>query len=264
MPLAASSPPWLLTLGFGHNDMYSYRLIERLGRNSASDPRPRHGTSPEQSRRGQHHADGRPEGLHPDNRPWRLHFRRRAQRPRPMTSIFQKPYSMFAAENGTLAPGYGTQTVDADDFQHDTECLPRHCFPGSRVRALFSPAQVLEDFADPLPQGRKLRHQVSEPCTIPPTAEETRRLMNSFSSHLQRNLDRLGAQMLTKLWKKTTEFFVVASAVRDAPMARADDGIDGQMVRLSPLMLKPGLHSHQGLVPFTVPGLGLPVELSTF
>ena len=27
-------PFWLLTLGFGHNDMYWYRLIERLGRNS--------------------------------------------------------------------------------------------------------------------------------------------------------------------------------------------------------------------------------------
>ena len=27
-------PPWLLTLGFGHRDMFWYRLIERLGRNS--------------------------------------------------------------------------------------------------------------------------------------------------------------------------------------------------------------------------------------
>lgn len=27
-------PPWLLTLGFAHSDMYWYRLIERLGRNS--------------------------------------------------------------------------------------------------------------------------------------------------------------------------------------------------------------------------------------
>ena len=27
-------PFWLLTLGFGHNDMFWYRLIERLGRNS--------------------------------------------------------------------------------------------------------------------------------------------------------------------------------------------------------------------------------------
>ena len=26
--------PWLLTIGFGHSDMYWYRVIERLGRNS--------------------------------------------------------------------------------------------------------------------------------------------------------------------------------------------------------------------------------------
>ena len=33
--LAANGVPfWLLTLGFGHNDMFWYRLIERLGRNS--------------------------------------------------------------------------------------------------------------------------------------------------------------------------------------------------------------------------------------
>ena len=27
-------PPWLLTIGFGHSDMYWYRALERLGRNS--------------------------------------------------------------------------------------------------------------------------------------------------------------------------------------------------------------------------------------
>ncbi|MGZ5974842.1 MAG: hypothetical protein ACXWPK_15720 [Isosphaeraceae bacterium] len=27
-------PPWLLAIGFGHSDMYSYRVTERLGRNS--------------------------------------------------------------------------------------------------------------------------------------------------------------------------------------------------------------------------------------
>ena len=29
-----ASPAWLLTIGFGHSDMFWYRLIERLGRNS--------------------------------------------------------------------------------------------------------------------------------------------------------------------------------------------------------------------------------------
>ena len=27
-------PPWLLKLGFGHSEMYWYRVLERLGRNS--------------------------------------------------------------------------------------------------------------------------------------------------------------------------------------------------------------------------------------
>jgi hypothetical protein len=32
--LSFGVPPWVLTRGFGHNDMYWYRLLERLGRNS--------------------------------------------------------------------------------------------------------------------------------------------------------------------------------------------------------------------------------------
>ena len=34
MLAAYGVPAWLLTQGFGHNDMYWYRLIERLGRHS--------------------------------------------------------------------------------------------------------------------------------------------------------------------------------------------------------------------------------------
>jgi hypothetical protein len=32
--LSFGVPPWVLTWGFGHNDMYWYRLLERIGRNS--------------------------------------------------------------------------------------------------------------------------------------------------------------------------------------------------------------------------------------
>jgi hypothetical protein len=37
-------PPWLLKIGFGHSEMYWYRIIERLGRNSfGGNHRPRRG-----------------------------------------------------------------------------------------------------------------------------------------------------------------------------------------------------------------------------
>ena len=78
--LAAHGVPfWLLTLGFGHNDMFWYRLIERLGRNSLV------GTTyttrlscPRIWRRTSITPTGRTEGLYPDNRRRQLHFGRGA------------------------------------------------------------------------------------------------------------------------------------------------------------------------------------------
>jgi hypothetical protein len=51
-------PAWVLTLGFGHNDMYWHRLVERLGRNSlvgttVRDPE----RLPEDLAADEHHAD---------------------------------------------------------------------------------------------------------------------------------------------------------------------------------------------------------------
>ena len=56
--LAAHDVPfWLLTLGFGHNDMFWYRLIERLGRTVWWDHRPRPGPVLSHLAADEHHAD---------------------------------------------------------------------------------------------------------------------------------------------------------------------------------------------------------------
>ena len=81
MLLAAHDVPfWLLTLGFGHNDMFWYRLIERLGRNSLVGTTVRDAAQlPSHLAADEHHADwGRPEGLRRDNRRRGLRFGRRA------------------------------------------------------------------------------------------------------------------------------------------------------------------------------------------
>src|SRR5512142_2051713 len=50
--------PWLLTIGFGHSDMYWYRLIERLGRNSLVGTTVRDATQlPAHLAADEHHAD---------------------------------------------------------------------------------------------------------------------------------------------------------------------------------------------------------------
>ena len=51
-------PPWLLTIGFGHSDMYWYRVIERLGRNSLVGTTVRDSAQlPEHLVADEHHAD---------------------------------------------------------------------------------------------------------------------------------------------------------------------------------------------------------------
>ena len=70
-------PPWLLKIGFGHNDMFWYRLIERLGETVWWEPpsATRH-TCPSIWWRTNITPTGRPEGLHPHNCRRRLHFGR--------------------------------------------------------------------------------------------------------------------------------------------------------------------------------------------
>lgn len=67
--LSYGVPCWLVTQLFGHNDMFWYRQVERLGRNSlvgtticVADSLPQHLAADE------HHAHWRPEGLHCNDR----------------------------------------------------------------------------------------------------------------------------------------------------------------------------------------------------
>jgi len=51
-------PPWLLAIGFGHSDMYWYRVTERLGRNSLVGTTVRDAAQlPEHLVADEHHAD---------------------------------------------------------------------------------------------------------------------------------------------------------------------------------------------------------------
>ena len=75
---AQGVPPWLLTIGFGHSDMYWYRVMERLGRQSGGNHRPRLGTVALASGGGRASRRGPARRATPDNR-WRgLRFGRRA------------------------------------------------------------------------------------------------------------------------------------------------------------------------------------------
>ena len=67
-------PAWLLTIGFGHSEMYWYRLIERLGRNSLVGTTVRDAARLPDAPGGRRASRrlGRPEGLRRDHRRRRL------------------------------------------------------------------------------------------------------------------------------------------------------------------------------------------------
>jgi hypothetical protein len=57
-------PAWLLTIGFGHSDMYWYRVLERLGRNSLGGTTVRDAAGARTGGRRASRRLGRPEGIH--------------------------------------------------------------------------------------------------------------------------------------------------------------------------------------------------------
>ena len=106
-------PPWLLTIGFGHSDMYWYRVIERLGRNSLVGTTVRDAAQlPEHLAADEHHADwAGQKGYIPTTVTggciWGVALTAAADDAHP-----QEAYGVFAAEARDVDPEYAPQTVN--------------------------------------------------------------------------------------------------------------------------------------------------------
>ena len=117
-------PPWLLTIGFGHSDMYWYRVIERLGRNSLVGTTVRDAAQlPAHLAADEHHAD------------WA------GQKGYVATTVgggcvlgvaltasaddlhLQEAYGVFAAEPRDVAPEYAPER-SRRRLGGDVECVP--------------------------------------------------------------------------------------------------------------------------------------------
>ncbi len=190
--LAAHDVPfWLLTLGFGHNDMFWYRLIERLGRNSlvgttVHDP----AQLPSHLAADEHHADWAGQKGYIPTTVGGGCILGVALTAAADDAHLQEAYGVFAAEARDVRT-----RVRPRDGQHrwlggHAQCVPDVVSP-DHGGALFS-ARVLED-SRPLPQG---------PRTAPPgVGRVLRGHCRGVSTPDERastvvwhaNLDRLGA-----------------------------------------------------------------------
>ncbi|MGH7200966.1 MAG: hypothetical protein ACREJB_10210 [Planctomycetaceae bacterium] len=234
-------PPWLLTIGFGHNDMSWYRLIERLGRNSLVGTTVRDAARrPEHLAADEHHVDWAGEkgdiattvgggcilGVA---------LTKSADDPH-----LQAAYGEFAAEARDVDPQYAPRTVNTDGW-----AATRNAF-----RALFATITLVLCFLhgflkirDRCRKHRELHRHVWDVYRAA-AAEEFRRLMSEFQQWCGgQTWTAPVREMLTKLWNKTEPYAV---AYAHPGCHRTSNAVDRPMNRLARLLYAGrGLHGRQ-------------------
>jgi hypothetical protein len=234
-------PAWLLTIGFGHSDMFWYRLVERLGRNSLVGTTVRDPAAlPAHLAADEHHADwagrkgyvattvggGCVLGVAVTSAADDIHLR--------------EAYGVFAAEASDVQPEYVPETVSTDGWAA-TQNAFLAWFPLITVVLCF-----LHGFLKIRDRGRKARELHGRVWDVyrAATAEEFRRLMNAFQQWCAtRTWTASVSEMLTKLWDRT-ESYAVAYAYPGCH--RTSNAVDRPMNRLCRLMYAGrGVHGHQ-------------------
>lgn len=235
-------PPWLLKIGFGHSEMYWYRVVERLGRSSlvgttVRDP----ARLPSHLAADEHHADWAGQkgylattvgggcilGVALTSAADDVHLR--------------EAYGVFAAEARDVEPRYAPETVNVDGW-----AATRNAF-----LALFPSIAVILCFLhgflkirDRCRKARDLHRRVWE-IYHAATAEEFRRLMGELQDWCAtQTLTAPVREMLEKLVNKTESYAV---AYDHPGCHRTSNAVDRPMNRLCRLMYAGrGLHGHQG------------------
>lgn len=202
-------PVWLLTVVFGHSDMYWHRHLERLGRNSlvgttVRDP----ARLPEHLAADEHHVDWQGEKGYVATTVGGGCILGIALTKSADDEHLEAAYGTFAAEAQDVDPQYTPQTVNTDGW-----ASTRNAF-----QALFATITVVLCFLhgflkirDRCRTARELHRRVWDVYRAA-TAEEFRRLMNELQQWCSTQTWTASVQqMLTKLWNKT-EAYVTAYA----------------------------------------------------
>ena len=202
-------PPWLLTIGFGHSDMYWYRQIERLGRNSVVGA-----TVRDAPRLLEHLAADDPH--------------------------LQAAYRDFAAEARDVHPQYAPETVNTDGW-----AATRNAFQAlfATITVVLCFLHGFLKIRDRCRKHHELHRRVWDVYRAA-TAEEFRRLMSELQQWCGgQTWTAAVREMLTKLWNKR-EAYVVAYA--HPGCHRTSNAVDRPMNRLGRLLYAGrGLHGHQ-------------------
>ena len=234
-------PAWLLTIGFGHDDMYWYRLVERLGRNSLVGSTVRDAARlPEHLAADEHHVDwaggkGYIATTAGGGCLLGVALTDSADDPH-----LEAAYGDFAAEARDVDPEYAPQTVNTDGW-----AATRNAF-----RTLFGTITVILCFLhgflkirDRCRKHHELHRRVWDVYRAA-TAEEFRRLMAELQQWCNTQSWKAAVrEMLMKLWNKTESYAV---AFEHPGCHRTSNAVDRPMNRLGRLLYAGrGLHGHQ-------------------
>ena len=234
-------PTWVLTLGFGHNDMFWFRQVERLGRNSlvgttVRDPArlPAHLAADE------HHVDWSGEKGFIATTAAEGCLLGIALTKSADDAHLAVAYGDFAAEARDVKPDYAPQTVNTDGW-YCTQNAFRFLFPGIAVILCFLHGFL--KIRERCQKNHALHRRVWEVYRAP-TAEDFRRLMHEFWTWFAtQTWTHSVKDMVAKLWNKTDEY---AAAYDHPGCYRTSNTVDRPMNRLYRLVYASrGLHGQQ-------------------
>ena len=234
-------PAWLLKVGFGHGEMYWYRLVERLGRSSlvgatVRDPArlPLHLAADE------HHADWAGEKGYVATTVGGGCILGVALTSAADDDHLREAYGVFAAEARDVEPGYAPRTVNVDGWAATRNAFTS-LFPSIAVILCF-----LHGFLkvrDRCRKARDLHGRIWEVYRAA-TAEEFGRRMGELQRWCATQAWPAPVrEMLEKLRAKTDSYAV---AYDHPGCHRTSNAVDRPMNRLCRLMYAGrGLHGHQ-------------------
>jgi hypothetical protein len=234
-------PNWVLTMGFGHSDMYWHRLVERIGRNSlvgttVRDPK----RLPEHLAADEHHVDWNGEKGYVATTAAEDCILGIAVTKMADDEHLTAAYGVFAAEAREVDPTYAPKTVNTDGWAA-TQNAFKACFCGIVVILCFLHGFL--KIRDRCRKNRALHKRVWEVYWTK-TATEFRAAMTAFRAWFEsQTWTQTIREMVEKLWKRTEDYVVAY----DYPgCRRTSNAVDRPMNRLCRLMYAGrGLHGHQ-------------------
>jgi hypothetical protein len=234
-------PNWVLTLGFGHSDMFWHRHLERLGRNNlvgttVRDP----ARLPEHLAADEHHADWNGVKGYVATTAAQGCILGMALTKSADEEHLSAAYGEFAAEARNVDPEYAPQTVNTDGWAA-TQNAFRCCFQGIVVILCF-----LHGFLKIRDRCRKNHDLHTRVWDIfrAPTGTAFRECMNAFRSWFEGQTWTAAVRdVVAKLWNRTEDY---AAAYDHPGCRRTSNAVDQPMNRLWRLVYAGrGLHGHQ-------------------